>query len=356
MNLQDLGYHEQLEQGMQEYLARGFEAGRVMAEHRERYVVATARGEFEAEISGHLRFTAASREDFPVVGDWVALAVFEPDMAIIHAVLPRQSLIKRKAVGQFGEVQPIAANIDLGLIVQAADRDFNLNRLERYLTLCHASKVSPVIVLTKIDLAPREQVEEIRAAIQARIKEVPLLCISNETRQGYEALAELLEQGKTCCLLGSSGVGKSSLVNNLLGEARMRTDSISQSTSKGRHVTSHRELSVLPGGCILIDNPGMREVGMADAAGGLAVTFEQIARFAGDCKYPDCTHVHEAGCAVIRAVEAGPVDPASYENNLKMTKEEAHYEASAEERKKKEKQFGKILKDYKKKDIKKRGG
>lgn len=356
MELDALGFNEGFALSLKEHEARGLEAGRVMAEHRERYVVATARGEFEAEVSGNLRFTAQSREDFPAVGDWVAVAVFEPDLAIIHAVLPRQSLIKRKAVGQQGEVQPIAANIDFALIVQAADRDFNLNRLERYLTLCHSSNVSPVIVLTKIDLASAEQLEEIRAAIQARIKEVPLLCLSNETRQGYEALDEILEKGRTCCLLGSSGVGKSSLMNNLLGNEMMRTGHISQSTGKGRHVTSHREMTVLKNGCILIDNPGMREVGLADAAGGLAVTFERIAQYAPQCKYHDCTHTREAGCAVIRAVEEGEIDREAYENYLKMTREEAHYEASAEERKKKEKTLGKILKDYKKKDYKQRGG
>ena len=356
MKLEDIGYNAHWAMAMQEFEPRGLETGRVMAEHRDRYVVATARGEFEAEVSGNLRFTSQSREDFPAVGDWVAVAVFEPDLAIIHAVLPRQSLIKRKVVGQEGEVQPIAANIDYALIVQAADRDFNLNRLERYLTLCHASGVSPIIALTKIDLASDEQLEEIRAAIKARIKQVPLLSISNESRQGYEQLEGILEKGRTYCLLGSSGVGKSSLMNNLLGNEMMRTGHISLSTHKGRHVTSHRELSLLPGGSILIDNPGMREVGLADAAGGLAKTFERISEFAQNCKYPDCTHVHEAGCAVIQAVEQGQIDPGAYENYLKMTREEAHYEASAEERKKKEKMLGKILKDYKKKDYKKRGG
>ena len=354
MKLEDIGYNAHWAIAIQEFEPRGLEAGRVMAEHRDRYVVATVRGEFEAEVSGNLRFTSQSREDFPAVGDWVAVAVFEPDLAIIHAVLPRQSLIKRKVVGQEGEVQPIAANIDYALIVQAADRDFNLNRTERYLAICYSAQVSPMLVLSKVDLAEGGRLAEITSAIGERIKDVPLLCISSETGEGINRLQEMMEKGKTYCLLGSSGVGKSTLLNTLLGKALMRTDALSASTNKGRHVTSHRELIVLDNGSILIDNPGMREVGLADAAGGLAKTFERISEFAQNCKYPDCTHVHEAGCAVIQAVEQGQIDPGAYENYLKMAREEAHYEASAEERKKEEKMLGKILKDYKKKDYKKR--
>jgi ribosome biogenesis GTPase len=356
MKLEDIGYNAHWAMAMQEFEPRGLETGRVMAEHRDRYVVATARGEFEAEVSGNLRFTSQSREDFPAVGDWVAVAVFEPDLAIIHAVLPRQSLIKRKVVGQEGEVQPIAANIDYALIVQAADRDFNLNRTERYLAICYSAQVSPMLVLSKVDLAEGGRLAEITSAIGERIKDVPLLCISSETGEGINRLQEMMEKGKTYCLLGSSGVGKSTLLNTLLGKALMRTDALSASTNKGRHVTSHREIIVLDNGSILIDNPGMREVGLADAAGGLARTFEQIGELAQNCKYPDCTHIHEAGCAVIQAVEQGQIDPGAYENYLKMAREEAHYEASAEERKKKDKMLGKILKDYKKKDYKKRGG
>lgn len=354
MKLEDLGYNTQLEQFRKKNNLDGFETGRVIAEHKERYIVRTTKGEFEAEITGNMRFTAKSREDFPAVGDWVALATYDPDFAIIHKILPRSSVIKRQAVGQFGEVQIIAANIDFALLVQAVDRDFNINRLERYLTLCNSSRVKPVIILTKTDLADGLRVEEITGNIKARIKNVPVIAISNETREGYEAIKGFIEKGKTYCMLGSSGVGKSTLLNNLSGKTIMRTDAISQSTNKGRHVTSHRELIVLENGGILIDNPGMREVGIADTSGGLETTFDAIVELSQNCRFKDCTHTNEAGCSVIEAVEKGEIDQSSYQNYLKMEREKAHFESTVAERRKREKKFGKMLKNYHK-DMKKNG-
>ena len=287
------------------------------------------------------------------MGDWVAITVYDAEFAVIHKILPRYSLISRQAIGQFGEIQIIAANIDVAFIVQAIDRDYNINRIERYLTLCNTSGIQPVILLTKTDLIDDSRIHEISDQIRNRIKEIPVIAISNETRKGYEDIERLIEKGKTYCMLGSSGVGKSTLLNNLSGKAIMRTDSISQSTNRGRHITSHRELIVLGNGGILIDNPGMREVGIADAADGLERTFDLIMKFARDCRYPDCTHQHEAGCAVIAAVENNEIDRASYGNYLKMEKEKSYFESSQAERRKKDKDFGKMLKNYKK-DIRKR--
>lgn len=223
-----------------------------------------------------MRFSAKTREDFPAVGDWVALTTYEDGFAIIHKVLPRFSTIKRQAVGQFGEIQIIATNIDYAFLVQAVDRDFNINRMERYLTICYSAKVSSIIVLTKTDLITEQQLSEIMESVIIRINNIPVFAISNETQDGYEAIKFILEKGKTYCMLGSSGVGKSTLLNNLSGRSIMKTDAISQSTSKGRHVTSHRELIVLESGGILIDNPGMREVGIADSESGLETTFDLI--------------------------------------------------------------------------------
>jgi len=348
MNLSDLGYNEKLEKARLEMELSEFEIGRVTAEHKERYIVRTAKGEYEAEITGNLRFTAQSREDFPAVGDWVALMTYEPDFAIIHRILPRHSVIRRQAVGQYGEIQIIAANIDYAFIVQAVDRDFNINRLERYLTICHASKVKPAIVLSKIDLIDESRLSEFLANIKVRIKDVPVFAISNETRRGYEAMRRFIEKGKTYCLLGSSGVGKSTLLNNLSGQAIMKTDTISQSTNKGRHVTSHRELFILENGGILIDNPGLREVGIADTADGLEITFDRIFELARNCKFKDCTHTHETGCVVMEAVESGTIDRASYENYLKMHREKIHFEMTTAERRQRDKVFGKMLKNYNK--------
>jgi len=348
MRLEDLGYTDTLEKFRIENHLNNFEIGRVISEHRERYVVKTIKGEFQAEITGNMRFIAKSREDFPAVGDWVALATQDFDFAIIHYILPRLSIIKRQAVGQFGEVQIIATNIDYAFLVQAADRDFNVNRLERYLTICNSSNIKAVIILTKIDLIDDLRINEIMKSIKARINSVPIIPISNETRNGYQAINAFIEKGKTYCMLGSSGVGKSTLLNNLSGETLMRTDIISQSTNKGKHVTSHRELIVLENGGILIDNPGMREVGIADSAKGLETTFDKIVRLSKNCKFKDCTHTVEIGCCVIEAVEKAEIDKDSYDNYLKMQREKKHFESTIAEKRKKDKDFGKLIKNYKK--------
>ncbi len=348
MKLEDLGYNEILDKYVRENNLQEFEIGRITAEHRERYIVRTATAELEAEITGNMRFTAKSREDFPAVGDWVTLKTYDTNSAIIYGILPRSSVIKRQTVGRVREIQIIAANIDVALIVQAVDRDFNINRIERYLTICNASNVKPVIVLSKIDLADESCIEEIIRSIRSRIDTTPVIAISNETKTGYDKILCVIEKGKTYCLLGSSGVGKSTLLNNLCGKTIMKTDDISASTNKGRHVTSYRELLVLEHGGILIDNPGMREVGIADTNNGLERTFDQISKLSMQCRYKDCSHTGETGCAVMDAVDSGEMDRASYENYLKMMKEKEHYETSVIEKKRKEKQFGKILKNYKK--------
>jgi len=352
MKLEDLGYNSSLEKFRIEQNLDDFEIGRVSAEHKERYIVKTPEADFEAEITGNLRYSAESRVDFPAVGDWVAMTVYDSDFAIIHKVFPRFSMIKRQAAGQTGGIQIIAANIDYAFLVQAVDRDFSINRLERYLTICYSSKVSPVIVLTKTDLIYGKEISGLTDSIKLRIENIPVAAISNETRNGYETLYGLIEKGKTYCMLGSSGAGKSTLLNNLSGINVMKTGSVSESTKKGRHITSHRELIVLENGGILIDNPGMREVGITDSPGGLETTFDKIFELSGNCKFKDCTHINETGCSVIEAVNTGELDRDSYENYLKMEREKAHFTSTVAEKRKKDKIFGKILKDYNKKDIK----
>lgn len=342
----DLGYSDKLENYRTEQNLDSFEVGRVIAEHKERYVVKTPVQEFDAELLGNIRFTAESRYDFPAVGDWVAFSEYDEGKALIHAIFPRTSVIERKAAGQSGQVQIIATNIDYGLIVQAADRDFNINRLERYLTICNASRVEPLIVLSKVDLINETELEALVDQIAKRISDVPVITVSNESI-GYHKLETIIEAGLTYCLLGSSGVGKSTLLNNLSGQQQMKTGEISSSVNKGRHITSHRELFVLDSGGILIDNPGMREVGIADTSSGLEITFDTILEYAQQCRFKDCTHVHEQGCAVLAALEKGDIDEASFANYRKMEKEKIHFEADALERKKKDKDFGKMVKSVK---------
>lgn len=348
IKLEDLGYNNKLEEYSKEHKLDSFEIGRVIAEHKERYIVKTTKTELEAEITGNLRFSAISREDFPAVGDWVALLTYDLDSAIIHKILPRFSIIKRQAVGQLGKVQIIATNIDYAFLIQAADRDFNINRLERYLTICYSSKVSPIILLNKTDLVEEQKINETLESIKLRINNVPIIAISNETQAGYETIKKLIEKGKTYCMLGSSGVGKSTLLNNLSGRNIMKTDLISQSTFKGRHITSHRELIVLENGGILVDNPGMREVGIADTTTGLETTFDKIISLSQKCKFKDCTHTNETGCSVLEAIDKGEIEKSSYENYLRLEREKEHFESTIEERRKKDKEFGKMIKNYKK--------
>ncbi len=344
MTNQDLGYNENLEKHRIEEKLDSFEIGRVISEHKERYTVKTPSNELDSELIGNLRFTAESRYDFPAVGDWVAFSEYDENKALIHAVYPRTSIIERQAVGRKGQVQIIATNIDFGLIVQAVDRDFNLNRLERYLTICNSSKIEPIVVLSKIDLLNESELENIIDQIKSRIKELQIITVSNQIENGYQDLNQIIQKGKTYCLLGSSGVGKSTLVNNLSGKILMETGHISDSVNKGRHITSHRELVVLENGGILIDNPGMREVGISDLSQGLETTFEIIVEYSQNCKFKDCTHIHEKGCAVLEAVNNGEIDPDALNNFQKIERERSHFESSVAERRKKDRDFGKMIK------------
>jgi len=348
MTLEELGYNDSLDKFSIEQNLVSFDIGRVVSEHKERYVVKTPHHEFDSELIGNLRFTAENRYDFPAVGDWVAIAEYDENKALIHAIYPRKSIIERPAVGKSGQIQIIATNIDCGLIMQAVDRDFNLNRLERYLTLCNASHVEPIIVLSKIDLISVKELESILNQISHRIKDVAIIEISNQTGIGYDKLETLIKAGKTYCLLGSSGVGKSTLINGLSGNLQMKTGEISSSVNKGKHITSHRELIILSSGGILIDNPGMREVGISDTASGLEITFEDIIEISQNCRFKNCTHIHEKGCAILEAVENEEIDEDSYDNFQKMAREKMYFESSLKEKRKKDKDLGKMIKNVQK--------
>ena len=347
MTLEDLGYNIGFENYRIEQKLDSLEVGRVVSEHKERYFVKTTEKEYEAEIIGNLRFSAHNRSDFPAVGDWVAISEYDDNKALIHSVFPRETSIERQAVGKQGEKQIIATNIDYAFIVQAVDRDFNINRIERYLAICYTSNVVPIIILNKIDLIDDTEITALVSKVKERVKQVPVITISNETLNGIEKLKENIKKGKTYCLLGSSGVGKSSLLNNLSGKQIMKTNAISASTNKGRHITSHRELLVLENGGILIDNPGMREVGIADSTEGLEMTFEAIIELARSCKFKDCTHTSEIDCAVLAAVDRGEIEESFYDNFLKIEREKEHFESTVAERRKKDKDLGKMIKHFK---------
>ncbi len=347
MKLEHFGYNNKIEKLRIQHNLLDFEIGRIISEHKERYIVKTEKGEFDAEITGNLRYTANSREDFPAVGDWVAISEYDDNKVLIHFIFPRKTIIKREAVGKKGEQQVIATNVDFAFIVQAIDRDFNINRLERYLTICNTSNVKPIIILNKIDLIDDTWLANLISEVEKRVKQVPLIAVSNKSKKGIERLEEYMVRGKTYCLLGSSGVGKSSLLNNLSGKQLMKTNTISATTNKGRHVTSHRELRVVKNGGIIIDNPGIREVGITDSVGGFEKTFEKIVELSKNCKFRDCTHTIEIECAVISAVQREKIDRMLYENYLKMKREKEHFESTVAEKRKKNKNFGKMVKQIK---------
>jgi ribosome biogenesis GTPase len=345
MELNDLGYNQTTEETVGELNQHeGFELGRVIIEHRERYTVQTTEHIFQAEITGSLRYSAESRTDFPAVGDWVKLSVFDEDAAIIIEVLPRFSVLERQSVGRKGEQQIIAANVDVAFIVQAVGHDFNLNRLERYLAICSASSIQPIVIVSKTDLITKEEIQATIDSVKKRTSGLSVIPISNETQSGYDELKSCITKGNTYCVLGSSGVGKSSLINNLLQNTKMEVSDISSSTSKGRHTTSHRELIVLPEGGVIIDTPGMRELGVTGSQESIEQTFDQITELTRRCKFKDCSHTEELGCAVIEALESGELDQELYENYHKLIREQAHYSSTVAERREKDKKMGKLYK------------
>lgn len=344
MNLVKLGFDARLKAICEQDEYSDFTIGRVVVEHKERYVVQTEDGSITAEITGNLRYASIDNTDFPAVGDWVGLSVIDSSLAIIVKVLPRQGVLKRQAIATTSGQQIIATNLNSAFIVQAMGHDFNLNRLERYLSICHSAAIEPIIVINKIDLYTKEEITALENSIKARIKDTRVLFISNETMHGFDQLYPLLIQGKTFGVLGSSGVGKSTLINKLSQQELMEIKSVSSSNKKGKHTTSHRELFVLENGGIIIDTPGMRELGLANDSDTLALTFDDIEELSYHCKYADCSHSNEKGCAIIDALNQGELDEAQWQNYLKLQHEQERYTSSVHEKREKDKQLGKLYK------------
>jgi ribosome biogenesis GTPase len=326
----------------------GLAPARVIAVHKEAWVIQGAPGAARAEATGKLLYSAASPLDLPAVGDWVLAQVFpEQEFAVIHEVLPRKTVLTRKTPGKRIELQVIAANIDTAVIVQSLNADFNPRRLERYLAMACESRIRPLVLLSKSDLATEESREARLAAAGALLPGLEVSAFSTVTGHGLAEVAGLLSPGETFCLLGSSGVGKTTLLNRLLGEERLAVREVRHKDDKGRHTTSVRQLLRLPGGALLIDNPGMRELGNFDIAQGLRETFAEITSLASRCRYRDCTHVHETGCAVLAALAEGTLARERYESYMKLSKESDFQARSYAEKRRQDKDFGKMVKAFK---------
>ncbi|RJP29425.1 MAG: ribosome small subunit-dependent GTPase A [Actinobacteria bacterium] len=345
--LEDLGYGEFFASSRQGLGLDGYAVARVIAEHRGAYKVKNPAGVYLAEVTGRHMFTAQSREDYPAVGDWVAITEMDAESAIINGVLRRKTILQRKYSGQL-EAQVIATNIDVAFIVESIDRDYNLNRLERYMAIARDGGIEPVVVLNKIDLIPLEELDLKTAQVRARLGDVDFVQSSAFLAEGLDGISSRISRGNTYCFLGSSGVGKSSLINRLLGGEVIRIEDISRHTGRGRHTTTAREMYFLAGGGIVIDNPGMREIGMTGSHAGIRDVFAEVAALSHACRFKDCTHMREPGCAVREAVTNGELDEAAILNYARLKKEAEYYEMSSLEKKNKDRQFGKFVKRAKK--------
>src|SRR4051812_6992393 len=331
VTLEDLGWTPHFAAAFDALAVAGVVPARVSLEHTHIYRVLTAEGEHLARVSGKLRHAASGRADFPAVGDWVALETpAGGGDARIRAVLPRVSRFSRRAAGNPTEEQVVAANIDVVFLVSGLDGDFNPRRIERYLVTAWESGASPVIVLNKSDLVDRaqEMVEEIAALAQG----VPVHAVSAKQLESIEQIRSYVARGRTAALLGSSGVGKSSIANALLGEDRLRTHEVRESDSRGRHTTTGRQLVLVPGGGILIDTPGMRELQLWETGEAVAGAFADIDALAENCRFRDCRHAGEPGCAAAAAVAAGMLPAERLESFRKLQDEQAHQHRQQDER------------------------
>lgn len=345
--IEDLGCDDFFEEGRKKLGLESFQIARIIAEHKGSYKVKNIRGEFLAKITGKQIFRSSSQEDYPAVGDWVSISELDEGKAIINVILPRKTLIKRKRGGN-KDVQVIAANIDVVFVVESVGRDFSLSRFERYFAIAGSGKIKPVIILNKIDLISREELDEKMHEIRKRFGNIDVILTSTIAYKGLDDLKEYIKRGKTHCFLGSSGVGKSSLINCLLGGEKIKTREIGRHSGRGKHTTTSREMHFLENGGIVIDNPGMREIGMADSQVGIENFFDEISSIAEKCKFKDCKHICEPGCAVLDALNSGEIDKEKYSNYIKLRKESEFFDMNEVEKREKERRFGKFMKKAKK--------
>jgi ribosome biogenesis GTPase / thiamine phosphate phosphatase len=344
MTLSDLGFDSWFEAHADEVFPGERSVARVSAVDRGAYLVRNETGELPAELAGTFRFHAESSVDLPCVGDWAYVQYHnEGTLAIIHGIFPRKTFLRRKSAGRNGDVQMIAANIDSALIVQSCHYDFNLHRLDRYLVMANEGRMEPVLILTKTDRITPEELEKKVAAVRQAGITARTLAVSNTTGAGLEEFRQLLASGQTYCLLGSSGVGKTTLINRLIGRAAFETKATS-GTGEGTHTTSRRQLIVLESGALLIDTPGMRELGLLGAGDALDNSFSDILDLSMECRYADCSHTREPGCSVLAAIASGELNQDRYDSYIKLKKESEHYEMSHVERRRKDRAFGKFVK------------
>lgn len=321
--LQSLGWNDYFSNHFAAYAKQGYSAGRIILEHKNMYRLLSEHGELMGEVTGKLRFEATGREDFPAVGDWVVIKPrLEEQKASIHALLPRKSKFSRKVAGDTVEEQIVAANVDTVFLVNALNNDFNIRRMERYLILAWESGAAPIIVLSKADLC--DDLDARIAEVESIAIAVPIHVVSASQGEGLDQLAPYLGIGNTVALIGSSGVGKSTLINKLSGVDLQRVNDVRGGDDRGRHTTTHRELVQLPSGALMIDTPGMRELQLWEADEGFRGAFDDVDSIANTCRFNDCKHEQEPGCSVRKAIADGSLEQARFESYLKLQRELAY--------------------------------
>ena len=322
--LNDLGYYSDLDNYIQSKEQTNSIIGRVIKQGRQSYQVKTDLGNYNSKISGKLRHKAKQQSDYPVVGDWVLAKNNQENNLIIHEILPRKTTISRKAINRFGKKQTIAANVDFSFVIQDIANDFNLNRLDRLIAICFSSNVTPFIIFTKIDLIATEDINSCINTARNRFNDIPIILLSNKTMLGLKDIVKNIQYGRTYCFIGASGAGKSSLINHLVGSNVMPTKKLKEN-NKGQHTTSHRELFIISNSGILIDTPGMRELGVTDSNKTLESTFKIIFNLSKSCKFSNCSHVSEPKCAVVNALNNNEILKSYYDNFHKMKREQEQY-------------------------------
>lgn len=328
--LESYGITDEIRSALADPAKSNTEPARVITNNRDGYRVVTDQEELPAQIAGKFRFNTGDALDLPVTGDWVVVTT-DSDRAIIYEVFPRCSSLTRKSAGKGSGKQILAANVDTVFIVQSLDRDFNPRRLERYLVMAYDGGVEPMVLLSKRDMYTDDEVQSQVALTEMTAAGVPVLPYSALDTSGMDVIHSLVRLGKTFCLVGSSGVGKSTLINQLLGESRLDTQEVREKDSRGRHTTARRELILLEGSGILIDTPGMRELGVTAEQSSLDATFPEIKDLAKGCRYRDCCHEEEPGCAVQDAVQGGDLAEERYDSYLKLAREMAFHATQADE-------------------------
>jgi ribosome biogenesis GTPase len=349
MNLEELGFGDWFKNEVDPAKTIEYGIARVVAVNKDNYAIRNEKSDVVAELTGKLIYSAESSLDYPAVGDWVYAQYLDDDtFAVIHEILPRKSSLERKSSGKKIDFQLIATNIDTALIMQSLDANYNLRRMERYLVMVSEARIQPIVLLSKSDLVSVEELEQKMAQIHKLMPDIEVTAFSSISTSGLNAVKALLRPKLTYCLLGSSGVGKTTLINNLMGNAAFEIQAVREKDSKGRHTTTRRQLIGLKNGAMIIDTPGMRELGNIAVDFGLSDTFAEIAELAVKCRYTDCTHTVEEGCAVLAAVKDEAIAPERYNNYMKIHKESAFLEMSYLEKRQKDKDFGKMIKTAKK--------